>query len=65
MARWIGRKKSGVTRAEAGAESHTRPYEAVAHLIGCARGEPKDLSERTGEKLRKLLRPRIPPRGKR
>ena len=68
LARKTGRTKSGVirealialTRAEVGAESHTRPYEAVAHLIGCARGGPKDLSERTGEKLRRLLltRPR-------
>ena len=32
-----------------------RPYDAIAHLIGCARGGPRDLSERTGEKLRKLL----------
>lgn len=32
-----------------------RPYEAIAHLIGCARGGPRDLSERTGEKFRKLL----------
>lgn len=31
------------------------PYAAIAHLLGCARGGPKDLSERTGEKLRKLV----------
>jgi hypothetical protein len=32
-----------------------RPYEAIAHLLGCARGGPPDLSEQTGRKFRKLL----------
>lgn len=32
------------------------PYEAIAHLIGCARGGPPDLSERTGEKFRQMVR---------
>ena len=64
LARRTGRTKSGVIREAlkalarsegAAGETHTTPYEAIAHLIGCARGGPKDLSERTGEKLRKLL----------
>lgn len=46
-------------RAEADSEAPANPYEAIAHLIGCARGGPKELSERTGEKLRKLLEVRI------
>jgi hypothetical protein len=63
LARRTGRTKSEVireglmalARAEAGRETHFSPYEAIAHLIGCARGGPDDLSERTGKKLRKLL----------
>lgn len=63
LAKRTGRTKSEVVReglkalaeAEAGVEPGMSPYEAIAHLIGCARGGPKDLSERTGEKLRKLL----------
>lgn len=35
-----------------------RPYDAIAHLIGCARGGPPDLSERTGEGLRRMLHAR-------
>lgn len=64
LARRKGRTKSviirealvALARAEAEAETPASPYEAIAHLIGCARGGPKDLSERTGEKLRKLFR---------
>jgi hypothetical protein len=63
LARRKGRTKSAVirealvalSRAEGEAGARTSPYEAIAHLIGCAHGGPKDLSERTGEKLRKLL----------
>ncbi|MBI2458479.1 MAG: CopG family transcriptional regulator [candidate division NC10 bacterium] len=63
LARKTGRTKSQVIRdairALAGSEAPTEaaggPYEAVAHLIGCVSGGPKDLSERTGEKFRKLL----------
>ena len=33
----------------------SRPYDAISHLIGCARGGPRDLSEQTGEKFRRLL----------
>lgn len=32
-----------------------RPYDLVAHLIGCVKGGPRDLSVRTGEKFRKML----------
>lgn len=32
-----------------------RPYEMVAHLIGCVKGGPRDLSVRTGEKFRQIL----------
>ena len=31
-----------------------RPYELVAHLIGCVKGGPRDLSIRTGEKFRQM-----------
>ena len=63
LARKSGRTKSQVirdairnlARSEAATESAEGPYEAIAHLIGCASGGPKDLSERTGEKFRKLL----------
>ena len=63
LARRTGRTKSEVirealmmfSRAKSGEETPANPYEAIAHLLGCARGGPKDLSERTGEKLRKLL----------
>lgn len=63
VARRTGRTKSMVVRealmalarAEAEGGARTNPYEAIAHLIGCARGGPEDLSERTGEKLRSLL----------
>ena len=63
LARRRGRTKSAVirealvalSRAEEETEARTSPYEAIAHLIGCARGVPKDLSEDTGKKLRKLL----------
>lgn len=66
LARRTGRTKSEVirealrafARAEADGEAGSSPYEAIAHLLGCARGGPKDLSERTGEKLRKLLHAR-------
>lgn len=63
LARRKGQTKSRVirealvalSRVEGEAEAPTSPYEAIAHLIGCARGGPKDLSERTGEKFRKVL----------
>ena len=36
----------------------SRPYEAIAHLIGCVRGLPSDLSSRTGADFRRLLEAR-------
>ncbi|MGH7826680.1 MAG: ribbon-helix-helix protein, CopG family [Candidatus Binatia bacterium] len=32
-----------------------RPYDLVAHLIGCVKGGPADLSVRTGEKFYQML----------
>ena len=31
------------------------PYDLVAHLIGCVKGGPRNLSVRTGEKFRQML----------
>lgn len=67
LAKRKGRTKSEVireglmvlARTEVEMEKRVSPYDAVAHLLGCARGGPKDLSERSGEKLRKLLRSRV------
>ncbi len=46
---------TALANAEAAADTAKSPYEAIAHLIGCASGGPPDLSERTGEKFRELL----------
>jgi hypothetical protein len=32
-----------------------RPYDRVAHLIGCVKGGPRDLSHNTGKKFREIL----------
>jgi hypothetical protein len=40
---------------EKGSGEKKRPYDLVAHLIGCVRGGPRDLSVRTGEKFARLL----------
>jgi Arc/MetJ-type ribon-helix-helix transcriptional regulator len=32
-----------------------RPYDRVAHLIGCVKGGPRDLSGNTGKKFRQML----------
>ncbi|MGH7929699.1 MAG: ribbon-helix-helix protein, CopG family [Candidatus Binatia bacterium] len=32
-----------------------RPYDRVAHLIGCVKGGPRDLSANTGKKFREIL----------
>jgi len=66
LARKRGRGKSEVVReAIAVLAEHERqgddtgsPYEGVADLAGCARGGPTDLSVRTGEKVRAILRER-------
>jgi hypothetical protein len=32
-----------------------RPYDRVAHLVGCVKGGPRDLSVNTGKKFREIL----------
>jgi hypothetical protein len=32
-----------------------RPYDLVAHLIGCVKGGPRDLSVNTGKKFHQML----------
>lgn len=32
-----------------------RPYDLVAHLVGCVKGGPRDLSVNSGEKFRQML----------
>lgn len=34
------------------------PYQAMKHLLGCVKNGPPDLSQKTGETFRKLLRAR-------
>jgi len=63
LARQRGQTKSEVIRdalgmlaeQEKGADGKKRPYDLIAHLIGCVRGGPPDLSLRTGEKFARLL----------
>ncbi len=38
-----------------GGSEKKRPYDLLAHLIGCVRGGPRDLSVQTGEKFRRIL----------
>jgi hypothetical protein len=67
LARRTGRTKSQLirealmapVRAEIKGRARTRPFKAIAHLIGCARGGPKDLSAWTGDELRKLLQAQV------
>ncbi|HME91033.1 MAG TPA: ribbon-helix-helix protein, CopG family [Myxococcaceae bacterium] len=63
IARKRGKTKSAVIREaldalfeqEASSTSARRPYGALAHLLGCARGGPSDLSIRSGERFKHLL----------
>ena len=63
LARKKGRTKSEVIRqaiqalveGQDAGKKPLRPYDAISHLIGCARGGPRDLSEQTGIKFRQLL----------
>jgi len=41
---------------EKGLDGKKRPYDLIAHLIGCVDSGGANLSERTGEKFAKLLR---------
>jgi len=71
LARTRGQTKSEVIREaiamfaqrEGGGKGPRRPYELIAHLIGCADSGGAKLSERTGEKFAALLRERA--RGRR
>lgn len=64
LARQRGQTKSEVIRdalrnlaePDKGADGKKRPYDLVAHLIGCVDSGGANLSERTGEKFAKLLR---------
>lgn len=66
LARKTGRTKSEIIRealarlADEEGERHPgrSPYEATKHLIGITHGGPPDLSVRSGEKVRALLRAR-------
>lgn len=66
LARKRGRSKSEVIRDAIGIlakcaqeqEQAERPYDAVRDLIGSVRGGPSDLSERAGERFRKMLQGR-------
>ena len=65
LARKTRRSKSEVIRAAIArlAEDQAEPasasaYDGMKHLIGIATGGPSDLSVRTGEKFRQLLRAR-------
>ena len=66
LARRSRRTKSQVIReaiarlaeSEHATDSADTPYRGIEHLIGIASGGPRDLSERTGEKFRRLLRAR-------
>lgn len=67
LSRTLRRTKSQVirdaigrfAREEEGARASPRtPYDALKHLIGVARGGPHDLSIRTGDKFRRLVRQR-------
>lgn len=40
---------------ENGSKGKKRPYDLVAHLIGCVKGGPRDLSTRTGDKFYEML----------
>ena len=63
LARKTGQTKSEIVREaigviarqERGADGKKRPYDLIAHLIGCVSGGPPDLSVHTGEKFRQLL----------
>jgi hypothetical protein len=60
LARTTGRTKSQVIRdairAEAARDNGSSFYDRVSHLIGVAGGLPRNLSERTGEKVRAILK---------
>lgn len=44
-----------LAKQEGTAAVKTRPYDLVAHLIGCVKGGPRDLSIDTSKKVREML----------
>jgi hypothetical protein len=44
-----------LAKQEDNTSDRKRPYDLVAHLIGCVKGGPRNLSARSGEKFRRLL----------
>lgn len=44
-----------LAKQEEGGVGKQRPYDLVAHLIGCVKGGPRDLSVNTGKKCRQML----------
>lgn len=60
LARTTGRTKSQVIRDAIRAEAAKGPgpsfYDRISHLVGVASGGPRNLSERTGEKVRAMLK---------
>ena len=59
LARTTGRTESAVVREAieeyVDRKPPVRPYEALRGLLGIVQDGPTDLSERTGERVRKLL----------
>lgn len=64
LAKKRGKTKSEVIRDalgvlaehEKGMDGKKRPYDLIAHLIGCVDSGEANLSDKTGEKFAKLLR---------
>jgi len=44
-----------LARQEDPGSNGNRPYDRVAHLVGCVKGGPPNLSARSGEKFRQML----------
>jgi Arc/MetJ-type ribon-helix-helix transcriptional regulator len=52
-----------LAQREAKGMDRKRPYDLVAHLVGCVKGGPRDLSVQSGEKFRQMLLERRRRRG--
>jgi hypothetical protein len=63
LARTTGRTKSQVIRdairSEAAKGDEPSFFDRASHLFGVAGGPPRNLSERTGEKVRAILKARV------
>ena len=44
-----------LAQTDASESTEGRPYDTLAHLIGCVSGGPPELSAKTGQKLRDIL----------